>query len=509
MKATGPVGPLRWLALALIAMGPVAILLAPAFPTLDGWAHLQTARMLWNGPDGVVFCPNPAPVPNQLGHWLLALLQAILPGLVAERALLAITMLLLSMGLWMLARALGGEPAITTVFLPFTWSIFLVLGFHNFLLGSGLALVFAAAWVWRGRAAAIPLAALVAATLVLLACHNMALGLFLLIAGAHELAVLAAALRAKPAPRAARAAWRRLVLFAAACLPAVALAAAFTASQSTHATDLPLAAKLLQLHELRSLVLYSVDQEFRLINLLQWLLGGTLLIAAASQWRHRRASRGGFLLLSTAVLLVLYLALPDSVGYASYITWRLQLFFISVLVAWSASQRWPWQASVAVVLAAGLLHSARLRKALGDIAGTSAVVERVTAAAAAMPEGSVVLPIAHETNWLLGHIPSLLAAERDLIVLDNYECGQGYFPLRWCPGLPEGVHGHAAGSDHCLGWLDDHLASGAAPRIDRIVVLGWAVDTAHCGHAALARVLSERFSPVLDNGYARVHALRP
>ena len=45
----------RWAVLGILVLNACWIFLPNCFVSLDGWAHLQTARVLMNGPKTVVF----------------------------------------------------------------------------------------------------------------------------------------------------------------------------------------------------------------------------------------------------------------------------------------------------------------------------------------------------------------------------------------------------------------------------------------------------------------------
>ncbi len=512
MEGAGLQRLIRWGISGIFLLSSVWILWIPSFPTLDGWTHLHTARLLFDGHDDGVYCSNPAMVPNRIGHLVLGLLQLVLPALGAERVLLAIIILSIGLGAHALARSFGakGGSALVLLVLPFTVNFLLVLGFHNFLLGFGMALLLAAWWVSIERIAWWQTLGLLLCGLLLFYTHTMALVFFLLITGTHEVAV-AIGLRERTDLRLTGRRTKAMLLFILAALPATVLFLLFNATQHAEWGSVDPGANLRQLLDLQSLVLYGKDTEAKFTYAMKLLLIAGLGIAITGRllsetpWKPRH---NDVALVIGTLLLTLYFVLPDSSGYASYITLRLQLMALVLLIVWMAAQPVFPAVTLGPVVMLLLLHNARsvhISEAMAPLAERQG---QLLQAAKELPEGAVVLPISTEDNWLLGHASSLLAVERDVVLLDNYECNTGYFPLVWCPGLPDALHAHIGGGDRCLGWLRQYIDQNAAPRIDRIVLFGYAQDTVSCGAENLRDVLNTRFKPGYANTYARIYERR-
>jgi hypothetical protein len=235
----------------------------------------------------------------------------------------------------------------------------------------------------------------------------------------------------------------------------------------------------------------------------------TALLAAFVRWRTsgRHIVPGDLTIALAVLLLVLYFILPDSSGYASYITVRLQWMALLLFIVWVAVQRIPLLAALPIVAMTLLAHQARngyISQAMSPMAER---IQQVRSIATSIPEGSVVLPINMEDNWLLGHIPSLLAADRDVVLLDNYECGTGYFPFVWCSELPEQLGRHLGGGAGCLEWLSDHVLQQRTPRIDRIVLIGQPGQPDHCRTSNIQEVLVRHYRKGATNPYATVYEL--
>jgi hypothetical protein len=495
------------LILGIMVLNGVWILAIPSFPTLDGWTHLHTARMMAAGRYGQLYCENPGMVPNQMGHWVLMTLLRIFSPMHAERVLLALIVTTMGLGSYVLARAFARPNPLVLLVLPFTYGFLLVMGFHNFLLGVGLALLFAGWWVRAQRVGIPHYAALLAATILLHQTHSMALVFFLLLCGTHELAI-ATGYHSRTEG------WAKgrifpMVAFAVAILPAIVLFLRFNLAQDNEwvagNTD-----HLRELIDLRYLVLYARENEEKFTYAMKLILFGSVALAlvhrfvptVVSRWKLEHTD---LLLLLSGLFLLLYFTVPDSSGYAGYISLRLQLFALLCLILWTAMQTIPLATTIAPTLMVIMVHQARLnhiKEFMAPLAGTR---DLVLDAASHLPEGAVVLPIHTVSDWALDHIPSLLAVERNVELMYNYEAGTGYFPLNWCSDLPGHVLRHLGGQDRCLAWLGTHIAEGAKPKIDHIVLIGKVYDNDPCYKDALESTLREHFEPDYANGLVSIY----
>jgi hypothetical protein len=492
--------------LGIMVLNGIWILTIPSFPTLDGWTHLHTARMLSDGQYGQLFCANEGLVPNQLGHWLLAALLHLFSPLLAERVFLALIVTTMGLGTHALARAFARPNLLVLLVLPFTYGFLLVMGFHNFLLGIGLALCFAAWWVQASAKRKAHYAVLLLSGIVLYCTHTMALIFFLAICGTHELTIV---LGWQTRPQG----WTKgrvgtLVAFALAVLPSFLLFLAFDLGQEKTWGQVERGQLLRELIDLRYLILFAEHNEVKFTYAMKLVLVGSFILALFHrivQANPLKTRHADLLLLLGSLFLVLYFNIPDSAGFAGYISLRLQLFALLSIILWSAVQPIPKAAALAPALMLIMLHQARLNHIRKFAAPLAVPRDQVLDAARHIPEGAVVLPIHAVGNWELGHIPSLLAVDREIDLLYNYEASTDYFPLRWCPGMPDELMRHLGGQDRCLSWLDRHLTEEAWPRIDHIALIGEVVKDKPCYADALEAVLAEHFEPAYTNGLVSIH----
>lgn len=199
MKTAGPDITTRqwWAVLGAVSaslLAPLLIIDVP--PVLDYPNHLARLVLLAAGPDnpilGRIFEPNWALIPNLGGDVIGLALLRVLPVHVAGRCLLAIALLLNLAGVLALHRAYYGRRSLW----PFgsclvAYNAAFLFGFINFLIGTGLAMLFAAFWLaWRERRPNMTVACAAAASCVLFFSHLMGLAFFLLLIGGAEVVAM-------------------------------------------------------------------------------------------------------------------------------------------------------------------------------------------------------------------------------------------------------------------------------------------------------------------------------
>jgi hypothetical protein len=168
------------------------LLIAEAPPILDYPNHLARFVLLAAGPDdpmlGPVFVPHWAIIPNLASDVIGPALLRVLPVHVAGRCLLGGILLLNLAGVLALHRALFGRRS----FWPLAsglvaYNSTFLLGFLNWQISSGLAMLLAAAWLtWRERWPVATIAGASVASVVLFFCHAMGLMFFLVLIGGAE-----------------------------------------------------------------------------------------------------------------------------------------------------------------------------------------------------------------------------------------------------------------------------------------------------------------------------------
>lgn len=471
--ASEPAGSPRVTA-ALFAI-TMAIVLVPFWsvhylPTTDGGAHLANAdivRRFVTGTEGNFanfYTLNPRPVPNWLGHFLLAILLAAFRPAMAEKIFMSAYLVLLPLAIRYALRGVkrsAGWLAILAVPLELNWITH--QGFYNF---CGSLVVFFIAlgyWLRRRNRMSLPRAAILTVlSFVLYAGHLSSILLF-----AATIAILATWFTGVRLYRGCRAkhysllrdAGPRIVISGLALLPAVALAVWF---QRHGFEGRPPGMKLAILNkqywkdllQLTILVSFRARPEkwlARLTALLLWgVLAGVLIDKARRRCLHRRDG----LLLVPAALVGLYFLQGSKAHEALFIPQRLTLYATLTLLPFLAAQRYATWAKAGVTLAAALLavaftgaHWKPFRQYDAQLAEYIDAGDRIQSHATFLPlifaprglEPQVADTLGFRATPFFsadGHI----AIDRRAVDLRNYEAGLDYFPVRFRPAVDPFKH---------------------------------------------------------------------
>ena len=501
----------RWMLFAVVLLSAAAFWTFPAFTTVDGATHAYTARMIldrWAGHPHPYTDLNSYWVPNALGHYALVALQVVLTPELAERVLIFLLILGPGIGLIRWCRAMGRPDPWPVLFvLPFCYGFLLLMGFFNFLLGMTLALFLLAFDVRRaplnGRNAVL----FVLASLVVLWSHAMA---FFFVALNHAILGIARSTHERGSASVSDR-WKALLRAGALLVPGTLLFLLFTGEQSAQWGATDLLSNLYDLKNIRSLLLYSFIQENPFNAVIGAVFGAFFIKGAWDRVTSKApiGAPGDTLLVCVIILLPLYFLVPDSTGYASYITQRLQLMMALLLIAWIAVVTSPdrWTFALLMVLLAA--HGLRLNYIRDLMSPFRHQREALAEASRALPEGATVLPINFEPEWLRGHQGAELGRYNTVHVLDNYECSMGYFPLIWRKDLPSPLYWHlmTATDRQCFEWLKDYVDAKETPTMDQVALIG-PVDSASCKARNVLPVLAAHYQQIFDNGYVRVYSLK-
>jgi hypothetical protein len=413
-------------ALMAISLIPVWIL---EFATQDGPAHLYSAEILraeLAGGDHPGFELRAEPMPNVLGHLLLAGLAALFGPPTADRIVISLTILGVGAAALLLRSAVRGPagilylaPLAAFVSVNRLW----LLGFYSFLLGCFcFGCTAALMWRWRERLD-LPRSAAISALLIIgYLAHpvSLAASIFaLLVIGAFQ-------------------SRRTLGRVGAASAPSILLLIYYVSQASERGAfrlewwlSRPLVPRFLAISSSSALPLLEGE------SLLYAAVAPVLLFAAAlamtarnGLWREQRA-----FLIVAAVLFAGALLGPDGLGSEHGGFLRQRLFALGVIAAaplWQFPPRLRSFAFASAVAACVLQSAFVLEYALRS----DAVVKDLLAREAEIGPGATVLPlvVTGKTQFLASpeqHASNLLGIGNSRTMFGNYEAELYYFPVRF------------------------------------------------------------------------------
>jgi hypothetical protein len=418
----------------------VAAHLAPVwaftvFPSQDGPAHLENANVIrrYDEPARALFRQHYSLrgklEPNWAGHLFLVGLMRLAEPRTAEKLLVSLCVLALPLAArYAMSAVRPGAywPAIFVV--PFTLSWFVHMGFYYFALS--LALFFVAVGYWlrhQDRLQGREVATLAALGLALHFAHLVSL-----IAAVVVTTVLAA--------------WRRsstlIVRTVAAFLPALCLTGLFFLERPWQSYPPPPPAQQLEkLSRLEPLVSFA-DAEALPSAALFWALAAVAMAVLVHKLVRRSIGRHDTLLVAVAVMTAVYVFSPGGAANGGYISPRLAVYPVFLLLMWCAAEGAPRLVRVAGQAAGAgvalLLLLVRLPiyrdidRAYGEYLAAGALVKPDTLLLSLRQGEPRARGEAHSDRVdVFLHAGGHIAAQKNAIQLVNYEARTGHFPTEF------------------------------------------------------------------------------
>jgi len=444
--------------------------------SLDGAAHLYNAQLIRHllfaeYPRLELFCQmNPEPVPNWTGHFILALFSSFLPAFVAEKILLAVYFFGFSLAFRALVlqfnpRATWAPLLSVAALYPVTF----IFGFYNYSMACILFLVLLWYYLRERKKGSIHFQnglVLFGLFLLLYFSHLMVFGLALIAICISEGSLLAS----QKSPN-RPASWQ----YSLQNLGAVGLAALLPLSMGFYyyvwqrpligksefipmeklVNDFITTAPLIKAEPFneqlawRLLVVFITVLAFRFWQAFQMR---DSLSPQVLRFIPKFQKQDGWIVVAILVGF-LYFTLPNANGTGGYITTRLGYFALLALLIWLSAHKmrpWVWFLIILMVLKVCFLH---YRQQLQNNKLDYAMVAAIKQAAQPIKPGSVVLPVNYSSHWQHGHYSNFLGIEKPLVLLENYECATGYFPVKWnSETLPKVILPRAQGTLLSKAW---------------------------------------------------------
>ncbi|HYO15664.1 MAG TPA: hypothetical protein VE685_20900 [Thermoanaerobaculia bacterium] len=514
---------------ALVVLHLVPLWAFPFFPSQDGPAHQETARILreYDEPGAALlrqyYLPNQEALPNWFVFFFLARIFAFLSVPLAEKVLISLYIVFLPVSVRYALRSIDPRAApLSILSFPFLYNFLFHMGFYNFCF-SLAAFFFAVGWWLRHQERLGSWRVVVLGLLVLWVyfCHPVSLVLafavILTLAGWRML------LDVRAGTSLLRSARRWLPGPVIAFLPALVLMASFVGSRmEENVATMPLGVKLQHLVALFSLV--SVDRRLLVFSFaLSSLFGLMTAWCLARRLRRRGLEPADGLLLAAGVCAAAYLLAPSTLSGGGFLNQRINLFPFFLLILWfgtfEISRRVRWGLRLAAAgISLGMLGLLWPRYAeLNDY-----LAEYVSAGEHIAPDSTVLsLSYAHEgvgpggrklafRLWPFVHATGHIAARKRIVDLSHYQADEDYFPIYFDPALnPFRTMGSNRLAMEGRPPLVDFLAypERTGGRVDYVLL--WQVEAARPDNPrvrAVLRQLAAGYEPVYTSprGWVRV-----
>ncbi len=526
----------KYFFIVIIGLNLIPILSFSFFPTLDGPAHLYNAQVIksllidHNSSLNDFFSFNKEPVPNWIGHFILTGFNSFLPAFVSEKILLLTYLIGLPISFRMLIQTISPKNTWFSYFIfPFTYSFVFYLGFYNFSIAIVLLFFTYNYWLKHENSTFSFPKILTFFSLIILTyfSHIFVFGILLFLIGLHI--ALNTLLKTIENPNQRKQiiyhAFKKIrIVILTSIIPLTFFTFYFYSRPSSENNTYINPIDLIKwLKNIRPIIALNFEIEEKYTKKILYLILVLTCFAVyqngkeflrndskvnARQWIQTLKIQNLWLI-ATTLILVLYFILPDSDGYAGYVSVRLGLIFFLFYLIWLSTKKFPsWTGVITVVciLYCNFKLNAYYTSSTKEY---NVVAKDCQNASRLIPTNSIVLPLNYKEDWFFGHFTNYLGIDKPMVILENYECETGYFPLKWNEKtFPHILFGNTNPSDfECLNWKSN-LQSTKTSKIDFVFILGnQKLNNDTCTHT-INQLLISQYSKIYQTKHCILYKIK-
>jgi hypothetical protein len=470
---------------------------------------------------------NHEPMPNWTGHLLLIFLNFFLPSFLAEKLFLLACFTGLPFAFRYLLLALKPDKVwLSCLMLPFVHSFFFMAGFYNFNVAIILLFLSSGYWVrMKDKASTwqwIYMALLLILTyfshilvflvlIVALACHVVADSLQ---ESKSKLGFFLTAFRYKAI---------RLLCIAAPCF---VLFASYIIRHHVSGEKMYLSKQALNTMLITGRPLVTLNEVEELPNGtgIVCVLLALLVYVLFDRFAGLRKQKGpaiqktkaffrngdSWLLFSAAVLALFYL-FPDSDvqngdGQSGYVSLRLCLLFYMALLTWLCLQHLPIKMFLVATLLCLFFQAKQVWFHIGETDRLNTIATECYEASLLLEPDKLVLPLNNSPDWIQAHFSNYLGHTKPVVILENYEAGRNFFPLRFRFGTMPATLLGASHDTLCDYWIHDPGPSSM--KADYVFVLGNDEDATDTCSLRTHRKLKAEYDRIYKEGSVYLYKLK-
>ena len=428
----------------IVLINLLPLLVTKYFPTVDGPAHLYNSQLIVD-----LLSNNKSPIsdyiefnsnlnPNWSDHFILSGLLYILPAYLAEKILLISYLVFLPISFRFLFNTLKIKEKYLLYFIfPFTYSFMFYYGFYNFHIG--LVFFFFTLGFWlkflKSGFNYQRVFLLAVLTLCVFFSHLFVLAMMLLVIAFFNMSNLISIFKRNTENK--NLIIKSISVQIAVISPVAVLVILyfisnpFTGGETEYLPASNLWEMIIQSQPAKG-ISYGKEAIFT-----KWIFILISLITIYLVFKRIKSLRSpiknstlnwGLICFTTVILLF---TLPNGTSTFGFVSSRLILFLFLFFIVFLATQKVPlWIKIVPFVLinyvnlALTKIYTESSRK-MNDIS------INIIAAAENIAPYSTVSSINDSENWIYGHLSNYLGVDKPMIILENYEASQNYFPLKW------------------------------------------------------------------------------
>jgi hypothetical protein len=419
------------------------------YPSMDGPAHLHNAKLLSHLIQGdfnsfsEFYEINSIAIPNWTSHIVLGSLITVFPAWLAEKIMLCLYIIGLTLSFRLLITKLNPtNNYLSFIIFPFTYSFLFHLGFYNYSI-SFIFLFFTLYYWLKIKDTQTNLNSVVLSLLLILTYFSGVLTYFFLglTLGLFVISIeIGHYFQNRQLGFQIYTLFKKLGLLLLISLPSLLLLMMFlkSISYAPSGGGYPMNELTKWIDDVRALIVYDYVGEEKLTSQFLHIIIAIFSISLFLRFKNipfkkfaERIDRNDIILVPVLVALVLFYIVPND-SSARMMSDRYILMFYMLLIIWVAWQPLPKRVSQILVFLILVLHFGLLMKHQnGTIRKLNRDAISIETVAKYIETGSVILPINMSDNWLEGHFSNYLGVNKPLVILENYEAGVGWFPLKW------------------------------------------------------------------------------
>lgn len=493
----------NYLFFGLLFLNLLLISITKFYPSLDGPAHLHNANILKHLISGndfleTYYTVNSIVIPNWISHIFLATAGYIFPAWLAEKALLMGYISGMAFSFRYFVRQTNPKNIyFSLVIFPFAYTFLFHLGFYNFSL-SFIFLFLAIGLYYKmlhGKSHKNLKNYLLLFTLFTLCYFSNALtfsflGLILGILILQNFFFNPDEKGKKPV----KALIQELLKLLLISLPGIILFLIFFSTTSFYpSTERQTTSMLFKwIIDLRALIVYAYNSDEVLTQSIFILLTVFLAINTSNKKQTRNIFQSLFLLIPLVLSIAFLFTIPDDAS-AGMMSTRFCIIFSFLFLGWISLHVVNVPVNGVIIVMILILHTGLLFKHLnGTIKKLDKQAQTINRSSEYIDENSIVLPVYLSDNWLTHHFSNYIATEKPIVVLENYEAGLRWFPVKWNKNNLPNIQIDTISSLKNINWVTNQN-SPEEKQINYIVMIGDQNKISEQKWDDLRNLLSEKF----------------
>ena len=473
----------------------IPVLVFRFFPTMDGAAHLYNSNLLNEiifGSNEILsdfFVLNHKPVPNLTGHVILSFFNLFLPAFLAEKMFLTCYVVGLCYSYRRLVKSISSDSLASYFIFPFVYSFVFILGFYNFSIALVFLFLTLSYWI-RNESKSLGIKQIIVLFLLLSVAffsHIFVFAILLMSLGILFITRIASNFYGSTNNKkeVLKNSLKKLGPLLISVLIPFALFVHYFYSRppANKIGYLPAQELKENLYNFRSILSYNSNEEYQYIEKIGYVFLLLLIVTVLVRLRKlivnyqlNKKIIGLFQhkdlwLLIGIILLVMYFFLPDSTSYGGFITTRVSLILYLIIMLWISAHKIPKIISVLMIGVVFYSHFFLVTYYTSLIKNLNEIAKDCNEAGKIIEPNSVILPLNYSQEWLALHFSNYMGIEKPMVILDNYEAVNDYFPLIWnWPHLTSPIYDNIAENNFLCMDSSTYL-NQANYKVDYIFVL--------------------------------------